>query len=600
MADTNTFTYKHIDLSDPVVYEKYRLYLRTIVQQVDVVAIDKVLAFFPNWHSAWPDFRVQHPEQTKEIDQLLIFAQWSTLSKRTNSELIDLFKLHVNDLFLMHSVLDFSDDIDELKEILRFGLRDYLLTMKQFDERDTVKKQLLDTLMQNEEVITSAEFFRGIKAAQPTTKNWFSEYVEFIGETHSQFMQSRFLKRNENAKRLTSTDRHQVEMLIMVYERLRVSSSSPVGMEEVIPLDTPEGIKGVIEYGEVIPYTENQKNEYINDMKTYKQLLVESGQPVPEYLEEITGGVSSRPPVNAVKPAKGMSVDQLSGPNVEATAGPDHFTDQDATDVKRVADTIMVDTSKPVYQQTVQAILQELKLTFSSPELEKKFTDLLTSVVRGLRDTMELQSYVMEMNYSPDDVDRIIKVTKAAIASKVQTNTETAQALPNIQNNGGLLSETMGAASEAIDEPRTSGNTATQFSGIRSFLPKLRRSRRSRKPMIDDVKLQESMVMGPIDELRAMDLVEFRRLAPDPVVASNKLRDKINLLAEESVSKQAEGIQAFKASPLNMHYLELGNQSIASGQPVSDVIADLEAQGKQVVSVAEFNAITDLNRELRF
>ena len=134
----------------------------------------------------------------------------------------------------------------------------------------------------------------------------------------------------------------------------------------------------------------------------------------------------------------------------------------------------------------------------------------------------------------------------------------------------------------------------------KSFLPKLRRSRAQKRPMVDDVKLQPTMVMGPVDELRAMDTLEFRRLSPDPYQAAARLKDKIELLGEESVTKQAEGIEAFKQSSLNGLYLELGNTSMTSNRPVTEIIAEREQQNIPTLSVAEFTAISDLNKQIRF
>jgi len=156
----------------------------------------------------------------------------------------------------------------------------------------------------------------------------------------------------------------------------------------------------------------------------------------------------------------------------------------------------------------------------------------------------------------------------------------------------------------AMDDRAVETLHATSLPGVNvarsAFLPKLRRPKRQRKPMIDDVKLQQSMVMGPIDELRAMDIIEFRRLATDPATATLKIKDKINLLGEESIDKQTEGIKAVKSSPLNRLYLDIGSKSITTNQAVAEVITNLQAQNVSTLSVAEFNAIADLNQQLRF
>ena len=53
---------------------------------------------------------------------------------------------------------------------------------------------------------------------------------------------------------------------------------------------------------------------------------------------------------------------------------------------------------------------------------------------------------------------------------------------------------------------------------------------------------------GPVEELRAITLVDFRRLSRDPSEAAMKIKDKIDLLTGESFEKRSAGIAAWTAS----------------------------------------------------
>jgi len=104
---------------------------------------------------------------------------------------------------------------------------------------------------------------------------------------------------------------------------------------------------------------------------------------------------------------------------------------------------------------------------------------------------------------------------------------------------------------------------------------------------------------GPVDELRALALKDFRRLSRDPHEATLKIRDKIDLLADQSFEVKSAGIKAWQDSETNRLYLAMLRSSL-EGKPIMDVIVEKEAKGEPVLSKAEFDAIMELNRKLRF
>jgi hypothetical protein len=119
------------------------------------------------------------------------------------------------------------------------------------------------------------------------------------------------------------------------------------------------------------------------------------------------------------------------------------------------------------------------------------------------------------------------------------------------------------------------------------------------KKRMDDVMFTPK-VMGPIDELRFFDLISFQRLNPEPAKAIEKIREKIELLGDEQYAKRAEGINAWRMSPLNKLYLAIGNESMSGGKSVESIIASKRMNGQECLSTQEFEAIMDLNKSLRF
>lgn len=118
------------------------------------------------------------------------------------------------------------------------------------------------------------------------------------------------------------------------------------------------------------------------------------------------------------------------------------------------------------------------------------------------------------------------------------------------------------------------------------------------KVKMDDIKF-EPRIMGPIDELRYMNLINFRRLDKNPLRATEKIKEKINLL-EDEYKRKLEGIKAWRLSPLNKLYLEMGGLSISDKKPIGIVIEERKAAGKDFLNDQELEAIIKLNKDLRF
>ena len=121
----------------------------------------------------------------------------------------------------------------------------------------------------------------------------------------------------------------------------------------------------------------------------------------------------------------------------------------------------------------------------------------------------------------------------------------------------------------------------------------------NQKVRVEDVKYVPR-VMSPLDEIKYLDLINFRRLDKDPQKAADKIRSKINLLEEESYGKKLAGIRFWRSSPINKLYLEIGHLSISGNKPVDVIIEERKIAMRDYLTAAEFKAIMDLNKSLRF
>lgn len=118
------------------------------------------------------------------------------------------------------------------------------------------------------------------------------------------------------------------------------------------------------------------------------------------------------------------------------------------------------------------------------------------------------------------------------------------------------------------------------------------------KPRMEDVKPMVRLT-GPVDELRAITIVDFRRLSKDPTEACVKVKDKIDILAEQSYTRRTEAIAAWGASEPVRTYLELMGEGL-NGIPLKDAVAARQAAKKPYLTPEEFQAVAALSRQLRY
>ncbi len=598
------------DLAQPVAVAAQLEYMQQSVLTERTYEALLSSKFVRQWLQTHPEYLLNTEPLYEQLRTVLVDNTWMALNMLKDEAVVaDLFDKQLLAVFTLAERYAFEYPTDDLvQRVLLDGMRGYLLNYMLFEDRDRIKHHLMTVLESSHTVLTSAPFYLEIKQSPPTLQNWFTVYKKYMGPAiESTDRRNKFLKISDNGAVLNDAERQRLECIFLLYYRFSLSSLNPLGMEEEVSYTDGEE-SGIFLYGE----------QFAHDTKTVKTIreLVDSANP------NANDQVVLRPPVSSVS-SKFNPNYVVPGPDVQATKGPDHFTDSDETEIQRHAEGVS-GLAKPTksdadYLQVASDIKQSVALSFATPEQDKRFTDLIVSVLRGLRDTMELKEYLVDLSFPTSDADAVVAaVNQQLVTAPNAASDRRAGKVPAPKLAG---KPTLAQITKITDLSPASGHpslaregTSPAFSppslvregtGERSelaktFLPKLRRSRTQKRQIIDDVRLQPSMVMGPIDELRAMDTLEFRRLSPDPNQAAARLRDKVELLSEESIVKQAQGVDAFKQSPLNMLYLALGNESIASGKEVTAIIAEHDATGTPSLSVAEFNAIADLNRRLRF
>jgi len=113
-----------------------------------------------------------------------------------------------------------------------------------------------------------------------------------------------------------------------------------------------------------------------------------------------------------------------------------------------------------------------------------------------------------------------------------------------------------------------------------------------------EVKLK-TKVYGPVDEIRSLKLVDWRRGGKPMEMAEHILR-KINLLKEESLVKGAQAKKAWKESELYNLYTQIGMEAMEKGVDIEAVINQRKQENKPYLTKEDFDAISWLNYRLRF
>ncbi len=125
--------------------------------------------------------------------------------------------------------------------------------------------------------------------------------------------------------------------------------------------------------------------------------------------------------------------------------------------------------------------------------------------------------------------------------------------------------------------------------------PLYRKPEVNERPRLEDVKGFATKLYGPIDELGSLSLIDFRRLSKDPQKAVEIIRQKLEVLENDSLEKRAAGIKALKNSPLYKIYADIMNQAFMNNQSYDKIIAQ-----RGDITPVEYKAIMDLNKGLKY
>lgn len=144
-----------------------------------------------------------------------------------------------------------------------------------------------------------------------------------------------------------------------------------------------------------------------------------------------------------------------------------------------------------------------------------------------------------------------------------------------------------------ISQPTVANRTAPKTTSRSAPAPSVS------KPQVHDIK-PVPKVMSPVEELKYLSLVDFRRLGKTPEEMVAKIFSKIKLLEGEGYDKMIAGVRAWRHSPVNRLYLNIGQEAINKNLSIQKAAEAREAAGNDYLNIDEIEAIIALNSKLLF
>jgi len=247
------------------------------------------------------------------------------------------------------------------------------------------------------------------------------------------------------------------------------------------------------------------------------------------------------------------------------------------------------DIEQQMLEEVAKKIIDELQISAAQYDYSK-LVNVIISRLRGVRKDIEVK-YML---------------TASAVAGGLGFDEQKAETiLDTIKKYLIEVEKKRLAIIRGEYEPKKPKSSAPAIQKPVAVAPAQQVSRRTlsgldeQKPVLQDVTVGPALV-GPVDELRSMDLVNLRRLGSNKEEIIGELMERIGLLAEESIQKKVDGVNAWQQSPVYQMYLNIGYESIKQNKPIEQVIREKEEKGDKIMTYEEFQAIMESNEQMQF
>lgn len=483
-----------------------------------------------------PLLRKTTPDLYDQYQKIIAKAKWYLFPRLGPS--------HVENLFANHMEFYFAEEWDRIVR----GLRVILIAQGDGATRDAVKGRWRNAIARSKVRIgTEPITVAGLENQPATVGNWLRDFRESIGiNPVSPLGIVEYLNTNPHIGEDSNGIRPKVEHLLKLYYELTKSSQTPEGAEEQVLFSEPvTGTYHIWEDGGTRDTGIPLPPDRLQEMRKLLG-LGESGRQL-SYAQLIRRTIAEE--------QKNLNQEEVPQP---FTAPPP---------VPQPQPKMMPQQRPQPLPPATPPLLQEKKTTRAAHQnqvLKPTYGRAQASIAQRKKIEQMQHAVSAEPEVRKPEIEDILASTNPIFENALRP--QRPRVLPN--GNGRL------------------GN----------FGPM-----RKAKVITDIVPPASAMrALSPIEELQRLDVTEFRRLAPDPRLASQKVIEKFQLLEEDSISKKADGIDAYYASPLHSLYVAIGNSSLEQSRPVADVMQERKERGEETLRQEEFDAIADLNRQIRY
>ncbi len=237
----------------------------------------------------------------------------------------------------------------------------------------------------------------------------------------------------------------------------------------------------------------------------------------------------------------------------------------------------------------IDEVQRKLSLNFPSSEIQKRFRVLVGSRLSGVRTVDDFRTALSRSvakgglaldEHTANRVIELIEGHKTEVSSSAKKQSD--------QGKKDYVKKRTKKYEQPAKKLRATDSAAKPVRGI---------SAGSKGP-VTDVKRPKRLV-GPIDELRQMNVDDFRRMPGSIADAVENIKDDIVQIGHHDPGRHIKAIEAWRGSPLVRYYQVILSHTLQSGVPVKATLADAASNPKKM-SVDEFEAIRNLNANLRY
>lgn len=167
----------------------------------------------------------QNPALFKKYNHLKVKYGFICLGFLSEKEILELLENH---LAIIFEIPNYD---------LWNSLKKYLVIFSDYKERDRIKNEIKSILMKNKARISKAALMIDGKEIIGTVENWLRDYHIYLGlEPADRLKFEEYFISSSNIKKVTAEDKEKIKLLFKFYEKLKLSSNSPQGFEEEVPI----------------------------------------------------------------------------------------------------------------------------------------------------------------------------------------------------------------------------------------------------------------------------------------------------------------------------------------------------------------------------